>query len=483
MGKINNFKIFEERVYIGIDMRQNLAYLIDKKDNKLAKFLIKVIDSESYKPDFDYIDIDKEISKISFIARNRVPKSESDYAQDMFDSDKRQSVKLGRLIRKIISTIASSKHTYKGDYLIVNAPVNSQILIPDPMKDGAHVDAETYEFWTNMHRLEQLFSTPITYSGVGTIGAIPNGYNRFDDRGDGGRLPFDSMFEYSVNTKDVSKASSRVGPYSSGVLSQISKHFNGENYLAISISYDNEANNGDGDQFDRSLIRMKGEIEMSTGVVFSDSEIETFVNEFVACSKMFDFDKSGLTFKVVKGDDIAKYYLDKNYYGYSESADKFEKGVLWNSCMRYARCQRYFDIYTNNKQVSLLVLVTSDDKVVGRALIWQLTEDNDDKIYMDRAYTIHDSDIKLFNNYAIKEGYVYYTGYGPKLDNHDYDYQLFVRLDNTSFDLYPYMDTMCYLDGGGDLLSSSSADFSYDYELNDTYGHWDGYDDGSDDDY
>lgn len=483
MGKINNFKIFEERVYIGTDMRQNLSYLIDKKDNKLAKFLIKMIDAESYKPDFDYIDIDKEINKISFIARNRVPRSDFDHTQGMFDSDKRQSVKLGRLIRKIISSVASNKHIYKGNYLILNSPSNSQILIPDPMKDGSHVDVETYEFWTNMNRLAQIFNTPIKYSGVGTIGAIPNVYNKYDDRGDGGRLPFDSMFEYSVNNfVSFAKASSRVGPYSSGVLSQISKHFNGENYLTISIQYDNEVNNGDGDQLDRSLIRMNGSIEMSTGVVFSDSEIETFVNEFVACSKMFDFDKSGLTFKVVKGDDIAKYYLDKNYYGYSESADKFEKGVLWNSCMRYARCQRYFGIYTDNKQVSLLVLVTSDDKVVGRALLWQLTEDNDNKIYMDRAYTIHDSDIKLFNNYAIKEGYVYYTNGGPKLDNDDYDNQLFVKLNNTSFDLYPYMDTLCYLDGGGDLLSSSSEDFSYDYELNDTWGHWDGHD-GDDDDY
>lgn len=482
MGKIDNFRIFEERVYIGSDMRQNLTYLIDKKDNKLAKFLIKMIDAESYKPDFDYINVGAELNKISFIARNRVPKNLSDI-QDIFDSDKRQTVKLGRLIRKVISSIATNKHTYKGDYLILNTQVKSQILIPDRMKDYVRTDVETYEYWTILNKLNTLFDTPITYSGVGTIGDLPSGYNGYGDSGDGGQLPNDSMSEYLVsNTDRKSKVTTRIGPYSGGILSQICKHFNNENYLGISIEYSKDIINND-NRFGQALVRMNGEIEMSIDAAFSDAEIETFVNEFVACSKMFDFDKSGLTFKVVKGADIAKYYLDKNYYGYSESADKFEKGVLWNSCMRYARCQRYLNIYTQNNQVSLLVLVTSEDKVVGRALLWQLTPDNDSKIYMDRAYTIHDSDVKLFNNYAIKEGYVYYTNGGPKLDNDDYDNQLFVKLNNTSFDLYPYMDTLCYLDGGGDLLSSSSEDFDYDYELNDTYGHWDGYGGDDDDDY
>ena len=482
MGKIDNFRIFEERVYIGSDMRQNLTYLIDKKDNKLAKFLIKMIDAESYKPDFDYINVGAELNKISFIARNRVPKNLSDI-QDIFDSDKRQTVKLGRLIRKVISSITTNKHTYKGDYLILNTQVKSQILIPDRMKDYVRTDVETYEYWTIMNKLNTLFDTPITYSGVGTIGDLPSGYNGYGDSGDGGQLPNDSMSEYLVsNTDRKSKVTTRIGPYSGGILSQICKHFNNENYLGISIEYSKDIINND-NRFGQALVRMNGEIEMSIDAAFSDAEIETFVNEFVACSKMFDFDKSGLTFKVVKGADIAKYYLDKNYYGYSESADKFEKGVLWNSCMRYARCQRYLNIYTQNNQVSLLVLVTSEDKVVGRALLWQLTPDNDSKIYMDRAYTIHDSDVKLFNNYAIKEGYVYYTNGGPKLDNDDYDNQLFVKLNNTSFDLYPYMDTFSYLDGGGDLLSSSSEDFNYDYELNDTCGHWDGYGGDDDDDY
>ena len=48
--------------------------------------------------------------------------------------------------------------------------------------------------------------------------------------------------------------------------------------------------------------------------------------------------------------------------------------------------------------------------------------------------------------------------------------------------MYPYMDTLCFLDGGADLLSNSSDNFEYDYELNHTCGHWEGYNDDEEDD-
>jgi hypothetical protein len=153
-----------------------------------------------------------------------------------------------------------------------------------------------------------------------------------------------------------------------------------------------------------------------------DSKIEEFVNLYKAAIDGEDLTK----FELVSGDDIRKWYLKDNY--------EQERGQLGNSCMRYRNCQDFFDIYVKNPEVCQLLILKSDDdkdKITGRALIWKLT---DGDYYMDRIYTINDSDKLLFQDYArINKIENSYDG-NSSLD-------LEVKLGDHTYQKYPYMDT------------------------------------------
>lgn len=154
-----------------------------------------------------------------------------------------------------------------------------------------------------------------------------------------------------------------------------------------------------------------------------DSKIEEFVNLYKAAIDGEDLTK----FELVSGDDIRKWYLKDNY--------EQERGQLGNSCMRYRNCQDFFDIYVKNPEVCQLLILKSDDdkdKITGRALIWKLTDGN---YYMDRIYTINDSDKLLFQDYArINKIESSYDG-NSSLD-------LEVKLGDHTYQKYPYMDTL-----------------------------------------
>lgn len=170
----------------------------------------------------------------------------------------------------------------------------------------------------------------------------------------------------------------------------------------------------------RWVKRIFTEVHKST---ISDSEIENFVNLYKS-----KIDGEDLTnFELVKGEDIRKWYHENNYLE--------RRGQLGNSCMRYHKCQEYLDIYVKNPEVCQLLILKSDDgnKIKGRALIWKLTNG---EYYMDRTYTINDSDRLLFQDYArinkIKNSYD--TGLSSSED-------LIVELGDHTYEKYPYMDT------------------------------------------
>jgi hypothetical protein len=157
-------------------------------------------------------------------------------------------------------------------------------------------------------------------------------------------------------------------------------------------------------------------------ITIKDSDIEIFVNLY---KSSFDYSK-GLKdkFEIVSGNDIKKYYLEDIY----ESGG----GSLNNSCMRYKKCQDYFDIYTKNPEVcQLLILKNERDRLIGRSIIWKLI---DKKIYMDRVYTTNDSDINIFKNYAKEKGWVSY---------YDIKGIINVQLKKEEYVKFPYMDTFC----------------------------------------
>lgn len=152
------------------------------------------------------------------------------------------------------------------------------------------------------------------------------------------------------------------------------------------------------------------------------SKVEEFVNLYKATIDGGDLKN----FELVSGEDIRKWYHENNYLQ--------RKGQLGNSCMRYHGCQEFLDIYVKNPEVCQLLILKSDenkDKITGRALVWKLS---DGEYYMDRVYTINDSDRLLFQDYVrfnkIKNSYDGTT-----------ESELKVQLGDHIYEKYPYMDT------------------------------------------
>ena len=105
----------------------------------------------------------------------------------------------------------------------------------------------------------------------------------------------------------------------------------------------------------------------------STKEVENFANLYKAFAS-----KSNIEFKIVTGSDILKYYHQDSYFN--------QNGTLGNSCMKSNSCQEYFDIYTQNPMVSMVIMLAPNEKILGRALLWQIGEEK----VMDRIYTIQD---------------------------------------------------------------------------------------------
>lgn len=194
----------------------------------------------------------------------------------------------------------------------------------------------------------------------------------------------------------------------------------------------------------RALMRSVGETS------FLDKDYEAFVNMFKATIDKLN-DKFSY-FNVVSGDDIHYWYDNKKYYE--------RKGTLGSSCMAGAD-ESWLEIYTANpNQVNLVIFKSQDDdsKIVGRALLWTLT---DGKKFMDRIYTINDSDVNLFREFAKENGWYakYYnsssdSGKAIAPDGSTIELNLTVNLDKKNYRNFPYLDTLKYFLEGRGILSN-----------------------------
>lgn len=192
-------------------------------------------------------------------------------------------------------------------------------------------------------------------------------------------------------------------------------------------------------------------------IAFTDSQIEEFVNEFKV--KMDFINKKDEFFKIVTGDDITDFYNSSNYV-YAH------KGQLGSSCMSDSP-NYYFDIYIKNEQVcSLLILryPLNTELILGRALLWTLS---DGKKFLDRVYTNFDSDIELFREYALNQGY-YVKEYNDSNES-DSHYSPITRevekmgskeidIIRGAYEGYPYLDTFKHWDSNGTLSCVSGND-------------------------
>lgn len=204
--------------------------------------------------------------------------------------------------------------------------------------------------------------------------------------------------------------------------------------------------------------RHKVKLELKSNIKIADKDIAEFVNGMVAFLKVSRSGEDSVI-TTVSGEDIRHWYLRDNYQATS--------GELSNSCMSYDYCQGFLDLYCMNPdQVSLLVLKSKEDKLIGRALLWTL--DNGDK-FMDRVYSVMDSDRRLFTDHARDNGWVHTKDGMLKKGKELYDEShLYVTLDRSKFDYYPYLDTLKYL--AGDTLSAQGD--SDDKYLNCTDGNY-----------
>jgi len=211
--------------------------------------------------------------------------------------------------------------------------------------------------------------------------------------------------------------------------------------------------------------RLVNTILKKSGIKYSDKDVEQFVNKW---KSYIDFNNDKYNqFELVKGEDIRYWYYEEKYEG--------NGGSLNGSCMKYKKCQKYFDIYVENPEVCQLLILKShnEDKILGRALVWTL---NDNKIFMDRIYTSNDSDVNLFKKYAQEKGWSYKSSQdfneGTNIvlpEGGSKHLTLNVDLKKSYFYSYPYMDTLKFLNTISNTLTNSSFT-NYTNRLEDTNG-------------
>ena len=204
---------------------------------------------------------------------------------------------------------------------------------------------------------------------------------------------------------------------------------------------------------------------------YNDKQREEFVNLFKS-----SLDKAGEHFEIVEGEDIEFWYSSKNY--------KSNSGILGNSCM--ASKSGIFGIYTQNQDVCKLLILKEDDKILGRALIWKLNSIKKGnevieglEYFMDRQYTIKDSDVQKFIKYAKEKGWCYrsynnhYSYNTVTIDGEEKHLDMIIKVATKDYKRYPYMDTFKRYDVSNGLLynnGDNGAEYEGQYILEDTGG-------------
>ncbi len=232
----------------------------------------------------------------------------------------------------------------------------------------------------------------------------------------------------------------------------------------ISFIQNNKGAKGDLDYDSKnSPYKLKGRSEIKIGRILkyligltdnnlkvNDKDVESFVNAYKSLKE-----DPNLEFKIVKGQDVARFYREENYSSQS--------GQLGSSCMKGVFIG-YFDIYVNNpSSVSLLVYIDNDKKIQGRALIWKLSKSPcDAKFFMDRIYTNKDSDILKFKKYADENNIMYKIKQQSNPENAvQFMYKnkevignILVDLKSRDYYQYPFLDTLMYVNNDNTILSN-----------------------------
>ena len=204
---------------------------------------------------------------------------------------------------------------------------------------------------------------------------------------------------------------------------------------------------------------------------YNSKQVEEFVNSFKA-----SLEKAGEHFDLVEGEDIDFWYKSENY--------KENSGTLGSSCM--AQKRNLFGIYTQNQDVCKLLILKEDDKIIGRALVWKLNSIKKgseviegSEYFMDRQYTIKDSDVQKFRNYAKEQGW-FYKSYNNHhslgtvtISGEEKNVKMTIKVTTKDYNRYPYMDTFKRYDVNNGVLHNDDEQgeqYEGQYILEDTGG-------------
>jgi hypothetical protein len=402
----------DESLDLSGDLSDLVGQLADSGD-KVAGFLKALVQSDVYPDaeDVNRIDLSTEINKFSFVPTNRRNKIER------FDIES-MPTRIGKIVKKIYKTAQK--------FLSLEKKGNFKIKLIGDYQDPQVRD---------------------TYGDKGP----KRGMTRYNVYLDQDMVPF-------VKLGNVEMSLSVDGREVEATIHEIDYDYvwNKDAYRRLEkIVFDSP------DEISEGEVNVG--LSLKSDFVLTDSDVEEFVNGVVAYLKV---NRSGddSVMEQVTGEDIRFWYNRDNYQS--------TKGELGNSCMSHHSCQSYLDLYCMNPdKVALVILKTKENKLIGRALLWTL--DNGKK-FMDRVYSILNSDARVFRDHAIKNSWVYKLGkfdlmYGDK----DYTKDLSVTLRHHEFYEYPYLDTLRYLNEDGVLSNYGSSEDKY---LNSTDGGYE-YDD------
>lgn len=181
---------------------------------------------------------------------------------------------------------------------------------------------------------------------------------------------------------------------------------------------------------------------------YSDKDITAFAEAYAS---LITVSNPIYDFSIIEGEALRQAYLESNYSTCS--------GSLGGSCMRYVRCQSYFDMYVLNPDKIKMGVLTKQGNIAARTLLWNIQG----KWQYDRIYYINNETNNLLKNTLESNGY--FTIYNSH-------HQLKIELDLSNIHKFPYLDTMSYYDYNNYTLSNYNTGHSY-FSLRDTNGSYD----------
>lgn len=216
--------------------------------------------------------------------------------------------------------------------------------------------------------------------------------------------------------------------------------------------------------FTKSPIKIGRFINIISPNTFYPDEIEQYVHTFINAkqNKLEEF-------RLVSGKDIITYYNENSYF------DTTKRGTLGNSCMRHPECGDYLSILVDNPdKCQLLVLMdTESEKIMARALIWDVDGTNNFDVLMDRIYYTDIAEVSKFRKYATDHGYGYKTHDSHSshrfvtYDGKDDYYMLSVDITPPSnpigeynYEMFPYLDTFSRYDYINSVLFNDANVFT-----------------------